>query len=684
MKKVIATIMVFLIAFSMISMFNFVAKADPSAVDLWRVPTLDNTAINGKDSGDVDGDGIEDLAILTIGGTLQVIRNDGIEIWSRSIAIAGGSPGISDVDRDGKGEVFAFSRLGSTGIIYCFDNDGTELWQFTAGDSTGIFGYAAFLNLDADAELEIFVTATAGYGAASTSYALDTDGSVMWSFSTSELGNQMMHTDVTGDGVEEIILATFQKIYILDKSGALLRQYQPDLAYTNSYIAAGDLTGDGIDDIALSRITGFNTLYTLANDCSFLWKKEYGSVPEYYLSPPMSMDMDDDGSEEVAVYGGGMVRAFDSDGTELWTWGNSTVLPYFCWPGNWDVNRDGKDEIVTVKNSHVYALSLEGNLVMDFDLPNNGDFILAGTGGRVEGRETPRWGEVADVNDDGFDELIIQETIDGQYYVAALLVPRTIPTKWAVVIGIDDYSAWNPSKNLKGMCNSAEDMYDVLVNLMGFRSEHVHLLLDRVGVTVDNVTKKDVENELRWLQKVTIPEDTVVFYFAGHGMQSKTGGEEYLVMHDVPMVDYEFADNIRKIEFKNLCAILDASYCGGFITDGQSSWDGLLGIARKWSDVAEGKPNGTIVLTACAENVGPLDFRDAGQWRFGTRYEAIFTHYLVVGFKGKADSNGDGNVTVEEAFRYARRQPLVLVSQTPMMYDGYPEYASGGELFLGS
>lgn len=417
--------MILLIVLPIVLAISSNAEASLDVSELWRVPVLSNQIIDGKDSGDVNGDGIADVAILANGGSLQVIKNDGTEIWSKSTGFAGGSPGIGDVDGDGKGEVFAFGRLGSTGAICCYDDDGTELWSY-ASSSTGIFGYAAFLNLDSDAQLEIFVTATTGYGGASTSYALDTNGSVMWSYSTSEPGNQMIYPDVTGDAIPEIILATFQNIYVLDRNGSQMRQHTPDSEMHNAYITAGDITGDGIDDLALSRIDNFNTLYAIRNDGTGLWQKSFGRETYYNLSPPIVIDVDNDGIKEVIFYGGGAIHAYDGDGTELWTWGNSTFLPYFCWPGHSDLNRDMTEEIILNKDGHVYALSLEGNLIMDFALPNNGAFILTGTGGCVKGCETPRWGEAADVNNDGFDELIIQENIDGHYYVAALLPPLTI------------------------------------------------------------------------------------------------------------------------------------------------------------------------------------------------------------------------------------------------------------------
>jgi Tol biopolymer transport system component len=263
------------------------------------------------------------------------------------------------------------------------------------------------------------------------------------------------------------------------------------------------------------------------------------------------------------------------------------------------------------------------------------------------------------------------------------ILNRRVPSKFAVIIGVDEYK--DPINNRKGgPGNSAQDMYDFLTSSMGFPYDHIHLFVDKTGRSDDDVTKAMVENELNWLQAITIPEDKVVFYYAGHGWQNPTAGNEYIQTHDDLIRDDEFAAEIDKIESENLVVILDISFSGGFVTDGQKLWQGILGIAPSWTDLAEETPSGRIILTACAENVGPWKLRDAKEWPWRStqlRYETIFTYYLLKGFRGSADENSDGKVTVEEAFTYARR--LSLWSQTPMIYDGFPSYGSTGELFLG-
>jgi len=310
-------------------------------------------------------------------------------------------------------------------------------------------------------------------------------------------------------------------------------------------------------------------------------------------------------------------------------------------------------------------------------------------GGTGIGAQNPAW------SPDGKYVAFEWETLGNR----DIWVTTRAPSKFAVIIGVNEYS--NPEDNTKGgPGNSATDMNKTLVEYMNFPSGHVHLLVDRIDVSDDDVTKAMVESELKWLQIVAVSEDIVVFYYAGHGYQ-QFNGSEYLYAHDLPIRDGKFAAEINKIDSEKLCVILDISFSGGFIKDGQTFWEGVYGLGGVWSDLAGETPSKRVVLTACAENVtiqyGKIKLdRDAAVWPYwpsGYRYECVFTHFLVQGFRGRADMNSDNKVTVEEAFRYARVRAIIFpigrtdskihTGQTPMMYDGYPEYDCEGELYLG-
>lgn len=476
MKKILTLIIVGVLCLSMFSMHAPKARAEAEVIELWRVPVTDNRRIVGADTGDVNGDGIEDLVVLALdANTLQVIKNDGTPLWSpKPIPQYITNVAIGDIDIDGKGEVFilGIESDGWGGILIAFDDDGSQLWQFSTQQEHG-YTLIAILNLDGDPQLETFITP----GNGQTHYAIDTDGSMLWSFMTDERSGGMIFTDVTGDGVEEIVLASFAKIYVLDKSGALLWKQFTQFGSTGGYIAAGDVIGDGIDDLALSYHGYNNRLYVFRNDGTLLWTKFYGSETFYNVSTPVVIDIDNDGTKEVVVYGGGTISAYKGhDGTLLWSFGNSTFLPYYTMFLHFDIDRDTREEIVFQKDDHVYALSLDGNLALDFTLPNSGTLIQLPHGGHAKGRELPRYGIVADVNADCFDELIIQEIIDGQYHVAAIvlqhyLIVQTEPLGLTAIPGEGLYNigtdveltapAFVPSQEGDGSVRYRFDYWDV-------------------------------------------------------------------------------------------------------------------------------------------------------------------------------------------------------------------------------
>ena len=48
----------------------------------------------------------------------------------------------------------------------------------------------------------------------------------------------------------------------------------------------------------------------------------------------------------------------------------------------------------------------------------------------------------------------------------------------------------------------------------------------------------------------------------------------------------------------------------------------------------------------------------------------LFTYFLLEAFRGAGDEDGDGVVTVQEAFRYARREVIARKpAQHPQIYD---------------
>ena len=254
---------------------------------LWRVP-LGDTRIsrNCVSAGDIDGNGIEDIAISGLNKWLTISSNGSI-LWSKEITpCIEVMVGIADTDGDKKGEVFfhadwaEYPEMKTT--LYAFDYDGTELWEFV--DSEQSTGPVAFADLDLDGLPEIIIIHV-GWACHKT-HAFDGDGTLLWEFHSGWPTNMLEVGDMTGDEIEEIIIGNHKGedkgIMVLDRTGRMLWKYHADwygLSWCNQLATIGDLTGDGINDVAAvsTAMDGYghaNVLYTIRNNGSLLWYKK--------------------------------------------------------------------------------------------------------------------------------------------------------------------------------------------------------------------------------------------------------------------------------------------------------------------------------------------------------------------------------------------------------------------------
>ena len=152
-------------------------------------------------------------------------------------------------------------------------------------------------------------------------------------------------------------------------------------------------------------------------------------------------------------------------------------------------------------------------------------------------------------------------------------------------------------------------------------------------------------------------DDIVLVYLSTHGnhlpfdippQDEADDEDEMLVSYWGFAYNTSFIDDdqinimLNQLKSNNVCLIVDSCYAGGF-----NDHYKLLKSAPEQH---------RIIL------MGSREDEEA--------YSGGFAPYLIDGFRGYADSNGDGIVTAEEAFVYA--EPRSFSPQTPTIYDGYP------------
>lgn len=199
---------------------------------------------------------------------------------------------------------------------------------------------------------------------------------------------------------------------------------------------------------------------------------------------------------------------------------------------------------------------------------------------------------------------------------------------WALLIGINDYAG--STRDNVGSYQDARDLRKYLLSL-GWQSDHIALIANR------DATAARIIQGIRWLASKTNSSSTVVFHYAGHEKPLRTSSDGDNEKRDVALW---VADN-------------------KLITDGRLGKElGRVQAARMWIDLAVCRAGG---------------FSDAGMIKSGRlltfsspeselSYEdpslrhSVFGWYVIMeGLRQRlGDLNGDGTVTVEEAYKYAR------------------------------
>ncbi len=143
--------------------------------------------------------------------------------------------------------------------------------------------------------------------------------------------------------------------------------------------------------------------------------------------------------------------------------------------------------------------------------------------------------------------------------------------RYALLVGINEYAI--KSASLKGCETDAKGMKEVLVKKFGFAddAQHLQMLLSR------EATKANIMAGLKWLQTSAKPNDSVVFFFSGHGGQryaekdksESDGLDETLMPYDFKFLDFAFdiLDDeldawLRGMKTDNVAIILDCCHAG--------------------------------------------------------------------------------------------------------------------------
>jgi hypothetical protein len=218
---------------------------------------------------------------------------------------------------------------------------------------------------------------------------------------------------------------------------------------------------------------------------------------------------------------------------------------------------------------------------------------------------------------------------------------------WALLIGINDY--WGGTRDNIGSYQDARDLRKHLLSL-GWRGDHIVLLANR------QATASMILQSIRWLASKADRGSTVVFNYSGHEEPRTYGGSRHILLHaaDNRMIpDTEVASELGRVQAAKMWINLAVCRAGGF------NMPGLVKTNR-------------VVTFSSPES--ELSYEDP------TVDHSVFGWFLIMeGMVSRmGDYNQDGNVTVEEAFRYAKPNVTDRTRglQHPFMIDKLSGYFS--------
>lgn len=191
--------------------------------------------------------------------------------------------------------------------------------------------------------------------------------------------------------------------------------------------------------------------------------------------------------------------------------------------------------------------------------------------------------------------------------------------------------------------SDAERVFEVLLELGNFEPES-ELLTGPNRADFDLALAR-LEEHVNGLGTESV-DTTVLFYFSGHGDM------ESLHLADESVDRAELLIALERIEARLVIVVLDACQTP------------VAGQARGIEPAASfdigvlpsNAVNGTVVITSTQEGLPAIESEALGG--------AVFSHFFISALRGAADSDGDGRITLHEAYTFTFRNTLLQSSGT--------------------
>lgn len=230
---------------------------------------------------------------------------------------------------------------------------------------------------------------------------------------------------------------------------------------------------------------------------------------------------------------------------------------------------------------------------------------------------------------------------------------------WLAVVGVSDYR----EESITDLDYATDDAVAVhsYYRGLGVPAEQVIELLDE-NATLANI-KRRLGTEL--VKHASNPDDTVLIYFAGHGVKEADGSSadadgysKYLLPYDANPADLfgsalsmeELSRILQRLRSERVALIVDSCFSGaaGGRTPFEPNRARGVRISEEFLSRIANTGKGRVILTASSSN-------EVAQESSAMRH-GIFTYFLLEGLRGAADIDHDGRVDVDELYKFVSQK----------------------------
>ncbi|MBK8953966.1 MAG: caspase family protein [Saprospiraceae bacterium] len=231
---------------------------------------------------------------------------------------------------------------------------------------------------------------------------------------------------------------------------------------------------------------------------------------------------------------------------------------------------------------------------------------------------------------------------------------------WAVIIGIARY------EHMPVLKYSDDDAYKIYAFLKSpeggaLKDQQVKVLID------EDANRNAILTALNQVFLRADENDVVMLYYSGHGLEGTFLPIDYDGIQNILKHD-EVKDIINKSRAKNKICFIDACHSGSVLAQKGSFSSSLMHF---YEDLAQSKGGTAFVMSSKSKEYSLED---------GGLRQGVFSHFLIRGLKGEADSDGDETIVLKELFEYIYKNVREYTGnvQTPMIAGDYDEFMPVG------